>query len=493
MKNLLKTGVLALAFFMAGCAGDDPKDPDNPQSPEFGTPTLLAPEDGYTATEPETVTLSWGMAQTEAEITFTVRTRVTGALEWEEQAELSETELQLTELAAGNTYEWQVAAVDASGNEHASETRTFEYLEAVDAGRDGLVSLYLDSQKAKPLKIIVTGDGFNEEDCAEGGLFDQKADALMDKFFQVEPYKSYKEYFKVFKLVSVSNDRGVSVEGPRPENPSAGRPALKTREADTKWEISLPAGSGTSIQIPRERGMTQEEGVRRLYSKMAPLIPGMETDPDVTENTVIFMIVNANSYAGTCHSVQTTGQAIALVGLPAGGVPGVSGKDTYLHVMLHETGHAVAGLADEYTPGSGGMSEYMKDVIIQVRNGDPWRIWGNVDFSGDRTQAHWAKYYGRDGYTDVDYVEGAGGSTGFTGAWRPCYESLMRSDYQNLWFNTPSREAIVRKILRVAGEEFVWEDFLAKDVNNYPYGSSTQPLGAAATPYWVLDSPSIAE
>ena len=47
------------------------------------------------------------------------------------------------------------------------------------------------------------------------------------------------------------------------------------------------------------------------------------------------------------------------------------------------------------------------------------------------------------------------------GVWRPEYISCMEDNRP--YYNAPSREAIVRRIMRASGKTFNMEDFISKD------------------------------
>lgn len=356
------------------------------------------------------------------------------------------------ELGYETTYSWKVVA-NLNGETKESEVFSFTTIEeeVAEPYADGDVYLYLDSQKTHPLNIIITGDGFIQEDY-DSGFFDEKVDALMDMFFRVEPYKTYKEYFRVHKLIGVSNQRGASVAGLRPEQPPL-RPALAKQTVDTKFGVTLSEGYQTYTYLSGQRwGVVP---IYTFYDYMKECFEGV-IDNEAFENTVVFILVNINAYAGTESRNPANGQSVVMVSLPAT-------EPSYIGVMMHESGHAIGKLADEYFSGTSMLPQAEMDRIVNARKGDPWTFDANVDFSGNRDEAIWAKYYGMAGYTDVDYHEGGLGYA--KGSWRSTVQSLMGNDYTSLWFNTVSREAIVRRILKIAGETFDWQEFLRKDVN----------------------------
>ena len=61
---------------------------------------------------------------------------------------------------------------------------------AVDPDTDGTVRIAKECTSGlKPVNIVITGDGFLEEDYATGGAFDQAANRAIDALFSVEPLK----------------------------------------------------------------------------------------------------------------------------------------------------------------------------------------------------------------------------------------------------------------------------------------------------------------
>ena len=135
------------------------------------------------------------------------------------------------------------------------------------------------------------------------------------------------------------------------------------------------------------------------------------------------------------------------------------GQNSFGPVVVHEGGgHGFGRLLDEYKY----YNEHIpNDVISQVkswRSKDPYYGY-NIDFTGDPAKVHWGHYFNRDGYDAVGMYEGA--SLYHIGVWRPEYMSCM--DDNRYYFNAPSREAIVRRIMRASGSTFNIETFVKND------------------------------
>ena len=71
------------------------------------------------------------------------------------------------------------------------------------------------------------------------------------------------------------------------------------------------------------------------------------------------------------------------------------------------------------------------------------------------------------------------------GIWRPENESMMRNNQP--YFNAPSREAIVKRIMKLAGEKFTFESFAQKDkYNPLPYARANVKTDFEPTPSPVI-------
>ncbi|MDR0765890.1 MAG: BACON domain-containing protein [Odoribacteraceae bacterium] len=299
---------------------------------------------------------------------------------------------------------------------------------------DGEIVIYRQGTVANPVKIAVLGDGFIREDYRHGGAFDQAIGKMMDGFFEVEPFKTYKEYFTVYKIVAYSNERGATVEK---AFTSGSKAPKQTR--DTRFKSVLTGGGSTYISGDNDEVLA-----------WARKVPGIDLS-----KSGIFLLVNLDAWAGTATS-WTDGKFIA--------------RGTYdtnvVGRMLHEGGgHGFGRLKDEYINYETTIADSVKNVINTRQANGWWQYAGNVDLTGSLERVHWNHYFTISGYDRVNLFEG--NCLYRYGAWKPESTSIMeRSSY--LYFSAPSREAIVRRVFERAGEEFDFDDFLARDVNTLP-------------------------
>jgi len=116
-------------------------------------------------------------------------------------------------------------------------------------------------------------------------------------------------------------------------------------------------------------------------------------------------------------------------------------------VMLHEVGHAFANLGDEYINES-----YIPINLHEV---------ANIDSIGNPDLIKWKHFLGLSDYKEVGTYQG--GNYREFGFWRPEEQSIMGS---GLYFNAPSREAIVKKIMELKNLDYSFEEFLKIDKIN---------------------------
>ena len=84
----------------------------------------------------------------------------------------------------------------------------------------------------------------------------------------------------------------------------------------------------------------------------------------------------------------------------------------------------------------------------------------NVDLNNNLNDILWKHFFGEPNYSYVGAYEG--GYYYAYGVWRPEPTSLMINNIT--YINAPSRELIVRRIKRLAGETFSFSEFKQKDI-----------------------------
>ncbi len=329
--------------------------------------------------------------------------------------------------------------IKVSGNPNASQrhvdlniffngkTQTYTITQEGNPGTgpyvDGEVRVYEKNRLRNPVNLIFIGDGFIEEDFDHEGAFDQAVAEGVEALFQVEPYKSYREYFNIYKIAAFSQQRGATYADMRVVR-------------NTAFGTTYNGGSAMD---------TDEE---KVFSRVRQVL-----DIDL-DQSVIFLIVNDERYGGTTI-MYSTGRSVAIC--PLNRIAVLPGG--YGNILVHEGGgHGFGRLADEYTNRNATSPD--ASVVAELEQWSGFGYYDNVDLTSDLSQIKWKDFIGLSGYEAVGAYEGGYGYE--FGIWRPEVISCM--DDNRPYFNAPSRMSIVKRILSIAGETFTMENFMAKDV-----------------------------
>ena len=375
----------------------------------------------------------------------------------------------IPELLKENTkYYWRVTATDSYQAKSISSVFNFT-TGSLGGYVEGEYRVALNNTLGtNPNEIIFMGDGYTVADYVDGGKFDTDVQNGINAFFNVEPYKSYKGYFKIYKMAAYSQDSGVT-------------------------QLDKGITKVTAFNTVFKGGSSMEADDEKIF-RYATQIPGMQdTNPyddkptdnpppkGKLENVLVILMVNQDRYAGTCWS-WSTGQSIAICPVSTS----TSAGTNYRNVVNHEAGgHGFGRLADEYVTSAN------KDKTItesEKSNLTTWQKYGfypNVDLTSDLLTIKWKHFAGKTGYSVVGAFEGAYYYT--FGAWRPETSSCMI--FNEPYYNAPSRENMVKRILRTAagvrvneyvsgvltpipGDPYNFDTFVTNDVQKSPSGAA---------------------
>ena len=398
---------------------------------------------------PTNVTFKWNVpADPDGDVLiYTLMISSNGGTTWQTMESESNSTKFSSYLKKNTEYMWKVEASDPFGGKSVSDIR---YFTTGTAGGyvDGEVRLIMEecAGAPQPVHLIFTGDGFIEEDYNDGGAFDQALETAVNAFFSLEPYASYKDYFRVSAVAAYSQERGATVK--------SNMTGCKAQTRNTVFSSTLDGGNSTGIGCNYDR----------VFS-YALKVPGV-TDAEL-DNTTVFVLINLDVYAGTCM-MMATGRSVSMC--PTG--------SSFGKVVTHEGGgHGFGRLLDEYRYYNESLPVDNQNLINSWRASDPYFGY-NISLTGDRELVHWKHYFDIAGYEAVGMYEGA--YLYNMGAWRPEYISCMEDNRP--YYNAPSREAIVRRIMKASGSTFDFDDFLAKDARALSSGA-VMAAQAPAVPY----------
>lgn len=277
------------------------------------------------------------------------------------------------------------------------------------------------STRGDGIDLVFLGDGYTIEDIGRGTFRNNLNDAV-EHFFDIEPYRSYREYFDVYIVYAFSEESGISDH---------------ITNKNTKFS--------SRYQNPNTTRMTTNNAKCFEYALKVPL------SSDLSE-TLITVITNSPRYAGTNWS-YSDGRAISVVPVST-----LSYPFSFKNILQHEAGgHGFGKLADEYVNNFTTITTSDQE---ELRWWQQYGFYLNVDLTNNLNEILWKHFIGEPNYSYVGAHEG--GYLYAYGVWRPEETSLMINNIT--YINAPSRELIVRRIKRLAGETFSFSEFKQKDV-----------------------------
>lgn len=293
------------------------------------------------------------------------------------------------------------------------------------------------------VNIVLLGDGYDLDRITDGSyLEDMKT--VSKWFFDIEPYKSYRQYFNVYTAIALSQGNGIGT----PNTPIA------TRFGTTY--------NGTS-------GLTANTDEIFRYALGAPTV-----DAGNLCRTLIIVVPNTTEYEGVTQ-MWSDGSAISFCPRSERSYPyDVRG------VIQHEAGgHGFGKLADEgiyHNTFITACNCQCCQHAAELTEGQQLGWYSNVSLTAKTHDVPWSLLLDDPTYNNVvDVYEGGFGH--MHGVFRSEQNSCMNNSIP--YFNAISRLSIVRRIKEYAGEEFTYEDFKAHDVLNA--GSVTRSAGATLT------------
>lgn len=414
-------------------------------------PTAAVPEEpADNATGVSIVPLFKWQESTDQEgdsITYTVMCSTDGTNWWTLYTG-AENEFKCTTALTPDTQYFYKIISDDGCNDGTTESEVYTFTTGQkDAYQDGEYEEYMVSSKPNPIVLVFTGDGYIAEDHKYAGAFDEDIETAIEALFAIEPYKSYRDYFTVYKLAAYSQERGT-------DNVASGT------YSETVYSTKIEGGNSTGIECDYDA----------VFAK-ATKIPGVKE-----EGLTVCVVINYDFYAGTCSmwfkEDYTKNSSIAMITKNETNYPG-DYMTKFENTVRHELGgHGFAFLFDEYFyPENGAATQADRDDLENLQ--DNYNVGLNLSATSERTLVPWARFFDTEGYSHVGIYDG--GYTFMRGIWRSEYMSCMIDNRE--YFNSQSRYLIVKRILDMCGEEFTFETFLAKDIektDNTGYAAYTR-------------------
>ncbi|WP_286158353.1 M64 family metallopeptidase [Streptomyces sp. CB03911] len=269
------------------------------------------------------------------------------------------------------------------------------------AAEDGTVTpIVQNGGTDAKLDVVVVGDGYT---AAEQDRFRADAAAKWQEITAVEPYATYRALFNVWAVDAVSAESGVS------------------GDPDRATVRSTALGSWFWCEEVERLLCVDTDAVER-YAAKAPAAD------------LVIVVANSAKYGGAGYNDVVSPLGYSGIATVAGG-NAKSGQ-----IAVHETGHSLGKLADEYSYEDGGayQGDEPPEANLTELTASQLR----------RTHSKWYRWLGRtspDGGTVGTYE---GGGYHPLGLYRPTDNSIMRSLGRE--FNLPGREAMIGGFYRYA-------------------------------------------
>lgn len=295
---------------------------------------------------------------------------------------------------------------------------------------DGYVVENQKAAKGNGVNIVFMGDCFDAKDISEGKYLNAVNEAI-GYFFDIAPYKQYKDYFNVYTVVGLSPDSGVGTV-------NTIREAKFGSQYGLQGSGKISPNSNTCFEYACKAEMVTKENINK---------------------TLIVMIENSSEYDGICY-MYGDGSAIALCPMSTDAYP-----YDFRGIVQHEAGgHGFGKLADEYIYHNAFVQscDCLCCEHVDEFNAMKSRGWAeNLSLSGNMYDVPWSHFIFDPQYSNVvDIYEGGFFHT--RGVFRSEQNSCMNNNVP--YYSAISREAIVKRIMDYAGEEYSFEAFKEKDV-----------------------------
>ncbi len=293
------------------------------------------------------------------------------------------------------------------------------------------------------INLVFLGDGYDAKEISEGTYLKDIKEGV-EHFFGIEPYTTYRDYFNVYTAFPLSTESGV--------------------------------GSINTIRYNRfNTTYTGGVGLRCDYDEVFDYVLAAPTvSPQNLNQTLIIIIPNSTDYGGICQMWES-GAAIAFCPKSDYGYPLDSRG-----VMQHEAGgHGFGKLGDEYIYHNAFIDFCGCTCCGHVDAFNSAKSLGwydNLELTGKMHAVGWSHLIFDPRYSDVvDIYEG--GYMHTRGVFRSEQNSCMNNDIP--YYSTISRESIVKRIKRYAGEEYNFEEFVANDKRVLTETSRSVDLGGS--------------
>lgn len=297
-----------------------------------------------------------------------------------------------------------------------------------DVKEDQMITLQTATAGSKAIPLFLVGEGYNADDIASG-LYLKDMKEQMEHFFSIEPLKSYRNYFTVSTAIACSPESGID--------------GLRKFVNENWWESE----SDLVLDYARKYGVGingNEGNSTILVLRNSNKTGDNKTDISYDNNRGL-----AISWMAKSNDVYPFNQQGFILHELAGTAFGKLGPEAVNHFTF---------LKACQCPGCNMRDAYERN------HSHGW--WKNVSISNKLTDLPWYHLIFDKKYAQiVDAYEGAINHS--RGAYRSENASVMGNQFIP-YFNTISREILVRRIMEASGGKFDFTTFKQNDKIEIP-------------------------
>lgn len=297
-----------------------------------------------------------------------------------------------------------------------------------DVKEDQMITLQTATAGSKAIPLFLVGEGYNADDIASG-LYLNDMKEQMEHFFSIEPLKSYRNYFTVSTAIACSPESGID--------------GLRKFVCDNWWEKE----SDLVLDYARKYGV----GIKGNEGNSTILVlrNSIRTGDNKTDISYDANRGLAISWMAKSNDIYPFNQQGFILHELAGTAFGKLGPEAVNHFTF---------LKACQCPNCN-----MRDAYERNRS-HGW--WQNVSNSNKLTDLPWYHLIFDEKYAQiVDAYEGAINHS--RGAYRSENVSVMGNQFIP-YFNTISREILVRRIMEASGGQFDFTTFKQNDKIEIP-------------------------
>ena len=293
---------------------------------------------------------------------------------------------------------------------------------AQEVGSATVVPIQITGPPSERLNLVILGDGYT---ASEQQAFRDDVERNLNVQWSIEPFRSYRHYFNVYRLEIVSQDSGISCD---PDDGNVKRstplrlgfanncPAPILARGITYGPALTPGTGCPALNAPGCTGTQQHNLFLSTY--LAPLgVSG--------QNVQTLALANTFTYGGIGGTQATTSG-----GSPQGPL-----------ISTHELGHSLGQMADEYPYSS-------RDVVRPCYTGGEPGSFHHTIYTDPQQmvadQHKWWRWIGEESLSGGTIGLWEGGGTFPCGQRRPSQHSMMR--WLGFYFDQVGREHMTYRI-----------------------------------------------